>query len=198
MSRKLIINKWDKYTRLSIIEEVFTKNRRAFLCECDCWTIKEVLLSDLTRERVKSCWCISREILPNLWKKNTTHWKWETKEYGVWNNMKGRCNWGGKNYWWRWITYDPKWEKFEWFWEDMENWYKKWLTIERDDVNWNYEKSNCRWVIPEEQSKNKTVTIKYKNECLKDWTKRLWLNYNTVHKRIQKLWWSIEKALEIN
>lgn len=37
----------------------------------------------------------------------------------------------------------------------MENGYKDNLTLDRIDVNGNYEPSNCRWVTWEEQAKNK-------------------------------------------
>ena len=48
----------------------------------------------------------------------------------------------------------------------IENGYKKGLSIDRIDVNGNYEPNNCRWVSQEEQNKNTTRTmhIKYKGQ----------------------------------
>lgn len=76
----------------------------------------------------------------------------------VWCWMKQRCNNKNtkayKDYWWRWITYDPRREKFENFYEDMNKWWQQWLSIDRIDNNWNYCKENCRWATPWQQMRN--------------------------------------------
>ena len=41
----------------------------------------------------------------------------------------------------------------------MTNGYKDNLTIERIDVNGNYEPNNCTWITIQEQQKNKRNTI---------------------------------------
>lgn len=83
-----------------------------------------------------------------------------TRQYNIWKGIKKRCNnvkeEAYKNYGGRGITYDPKWETFIGFWEDMETRYSENLTIERKDVNGNYCKENCKWVTKVEQSRNKT------------------------------------------
>ena len=40
----------------------------------------------------------------------------------------------------------------------MIDWYKKWLTVDRIDVDWDYEIGNCRWVTRLEQARNKRLT----------------------------------------
>jgi len=40
----------------------------------------------------------------------------------------------------------------------MENGYRDDLTIDRIDVNGNYEPSNCRWVTMKEQAQNRSTT----------------------------------------
>ena len=99
---------------------------------------------------------------------------YQSKIYKAWANMKNRCNnlnyeWY-KNYWWRWIKYDPKWETFEWFYNDMKLWHKDNLTLERIDNNWNYCKKNCKWATKQTQANNRStstsVTYKWKTKTL--------------------------------
>lgn len=86
--------------------------------------------------------------------------------YKVWAGMKGRCNnpkskdyshYGGRG-----ITVCDAWdESFDAFktWSE-ENGYDETAaygecTIDRIDVNGNYEPGNCRWVSMAEQNRNK-------------------------------------------
>jgi len=116
--------------------------------------------------------------------------------------MKTRCNNKNKdsykNYWWRWIKYDKKWETFLWFFEDMWENYQEWLTLDRIDNNWNYCKENCRWIIHKKNCNNRNTCIIYNWLSLTEWCEKIWLKYNTVKARIWVLWWEIEKAIWIN
>lgn len=84
--------------------------------------------------------------------------------YNIWYDMKRRCSCPSrkqyKDYGGRGITYDPKWETFEGFLEDMQEGYSDNKTLERKDVNSNYCKDNCEWIFLEEQALNKR---KYSN-----------------------------------
>lgn len=77
----------------------------------------------------------------------------------VWAGMRDRClntnnqayqYYGGKG-----IKISDEWLKFENFFNDMQANYRNGLTIDRIDYNGMYEKSNCRWATPKEQSENK-------------------------------------------
>ena len=74
--------------------------------------------------------------------------------------MKSRCNDASAinyhNYGGRGITYDPSWEDFLNFYEDMKEGFKEELELDRIDVNGNYTKQNCRWVTHNENNYNKT------------------------------------------
>ena len=82
----------------------------------------------------------------------------------------------------------------------LENGYADNLTIDRIDVNGNYEPSNCRWITLKEQSnntrRNHLVTYKGKTQTLTQWSEELGFNYNRVKMRLNKLHWSVEKAFE--
>ena len=163
------VNKWDKYWLLKVLEDLWWRkiktkwwnivSKRYIKCLCECWKVWEYRLSDLRIWNTKWCWCLR-------WKKNKTHWLTNSKIYHIWFLMKQRCNNPNKQhyhrYWWRWITYDKKWETFEWFYEDMKEWYKEHLTIDRIDNNWNYCKTNCRWTTQKEQCRNKKNNVNYK------------------------------------
>lgn len=68
--------------------------------------------------------------------------------------------------------------------------YKDGLTIDRIDVNGNYEPSNCRWLNYTEQNNNKRVTIKIlyndKIVTLKELSKITGIEYHTLYKRYRK------------
>lgn len=77
------------------------------------------------------------------------------------------------------------------------------LTIERIDVNGNYEPNNCTWVSIEQQAKNKQNSIKvnyYGTEyCLRDLCRKLGYNnneYKRIHARIAYENWDVYKAIE--
>lgn len=184
------ISNWEKFNKLTILYEIFTKSRRAFMCKCDCWNEIEVLLNSIKRWHTKSCWCSQKGI-------NKKHWMSNSKIYWVFKWIQTRCynpkSIYYKYYWWRWIICE--WKTFEDFYTDMWNWYNQWLSIDRIDVNWNYCKENCRWATSKEQNRNQRSNIMYKWKCLTDWCKDLWLNKNTINNRIYNLWWSLEKAL---
>lgn len=86
---------------------------------------------------------------------------YESRQYQIWYDMKRRCNESTrneyKNYGARGITYDPRWENFTNFWDDMKDSYEDSLTLDRINPNSNYCKENCRWVSRSVQACNKRM-----------------------------------------
>ena len=82
----------------------------------------------------------------------------------------------------------------------LKNGYADNLTIDRIDVNGNYEPSNCRWVTMKEQGNNRRnnslITYKGQTKTLAQWCDELKLDYNYIYKRIYQRNWSAEKAFE--
>jgi len=81
-----------------------------------------------------------------------------SKIYESWADMKKRCNNKNSkyycNYGGRGISYDPKWEKFQGFLEQMGAEYFEGATLERINVDDDYCKGNCCWILKEAQSRN--------------------------------------------
>ena len=169
---RLKITKWDAYWLLTIVQEVDKQNNnRYFLCECKCWVQKIIRLWHLRNWNIKSCWHL------NIW--NITHWLSYTRINKIYRWMKARCNdKNNKNYYWRWITYDKKWDTFEWFYEDMKEWYSDGLTLDRIDNNWNYSKENCRRATNKQQARNTRRNRFYNWKCLTEWCEDLWIDYS--------------------
>lgn len=117
-----------------------------------------------------------------------------TRIYKIWQNMKRRCDspkvamyphYGGRG-----ITYDPTWVKFENFYEDMSSSYRADLSLERIDVNGNYEKNNCKWIPMSEQknntSKSRWITIEGTTKTLRDWVRESDVKYTTAIMRLKR------------
>jgi hypothetical protein len=116
--------------------------------------------------------------------------------------MKQRClnpnepryyDYGGRG-----IKVCDEWLTFEGFYADMGE-RPEGTTIDRIDVNGDYEKSNCRWATRVVQDSNRRVTVNltYKGLTLSaaEWNTKMGFNNNVVSSRI-KMGWSVEKTME--
>lgn len=81
-----------------------------------------------------------------------------------------------------------------------QNGYIDGLTIERKNVDGNYEPRNCEWITLEQQARNKRETIRVvyceEEKPLISWCEELGLSYDTMHDRIMRRKWTVEKAFE--
>lgn len=85
-----------------------------------------------------------------------------TPTYRSWADMKSRCTNPNRgrdtaNYLDRGITYDPRWERFDCFLEDMGA-RPEGMTLDRRDNSLGYSKSNCRWATASQQARNTRST----------------------------------------
>ena len=80
----------------------------------------------------------------------------------------------------------------------FENGYQNGLSLDRIDVNGNYEPSNCRWINVEDQCHNKRQSRMYefngKAQDIAQWANEYGLKYATLAGRLDR-GWDIEMAL---
>jgi len=158
----------DTFNKLTVIDEVRRDKGRGtrlyFVCVCECGTTKEILAHSVKTGMSKSCGCLRAE--SNI--SRTKHGMCGTHFYRKWFGMKQRCEnandasydgYGGRG-----ISVYPDWSaSFENFYKDMYESYLEHLrnfgeyqtTLERVDVNGNYDPNNCTWATNKEQVINR-------------------------------------------
>jgi len=133
-----------------------------------------------------------------------SHGMFGAKIYKVWATMKARCynakQVSFKNYGGRGISVCNEWLNFEPFRDwSFDNGYKEGLTLDRVDVNKNYEPSNCRWVTWETQQNNRRnnrlITVDNITKTLSEWSEIIGINTGTIRRRIDILGWDTERAI---
>lgn len=194
-----------RFKKLTVLERAISKRQpngrltTYWKCKCDCGRIIEVRVDRLRNEKVTCCnYCNKKNKYPN------------PKLYHMLKHMKERCydvlNKQYKNYGARGIKICDEWL-------DKENGYNNFYdwainngfnknatrydcTIDRIDVNGNYEPSNCRFVSNYVQCRNKrnNIYIEYNNkiQILADWAKEFKIKPNIFRYRYLK-GWSMEK-----
>ena len=176
-----------------------------FLCRCDCGREFYARCRDFSRK--KSCGCMTSELIS---KGSIKHGGSFDRLYHVWDSMKQRCdnpkNRGYKNYGGRGISVCPGWYDYQTFREwSLSNGYDETAkrgecTLDRIDVNGNYEPSNCRWVNTVTQGNNRrdniTITHNGETHTVAEWARIIGMNKSTLKRRLL-CGWSEEDALTI-
>lgn len=215
--------KWDaeigkKYGRLTItrIERRATgRGTKPYaVCVCDCGREVTAQLGNIMRGKTKSCGCIEEERLKEA-RGSRSEARSRSPLYPTWSGMQRRCfneksneyrNYGGRG-----ITVCPDWlgpEGFDRFekWA-YENGYapETGVSLDRIDVNGNYEPSNCRWANIFVQAVNKrsairrpakTYVIDGEEKTLNQWCKEYSISAVAVQYRMKTLGMSLEDALK--
>lgn len=203
---KLIDLQNERFGKLTVIKRVDNKvykNGRStpqWLCQCNCGNKIIVAASNLRKGSTQSCGCLQKELLikRNKTVKYTTHGQSRTRLYTIWCDMKQRClnknQKAFKHYGERRISICDEWKNnfnsfYDWA---IRNGYTDNLTIDRIDVDGNYNPSNCRWTTMKQQRRNARsnvfVEINGVKKVLIDWCEYYKIKYTTVLSRIYSGW----------
>jgi hypothetical protein len=183
-----------KFGRLTVINRsgIHKSGQTIWKCKCDCGNETDVPVSSLTSGNTQSCGCLHKEKAG----RQNGHGKSRDRLYQTWFKMIERC-------------YNPNRKEYKYYgargiqvcneWKDDENGldnFYKWanengytddLSIDRIDVNGNYEPSNCRWATIKEQANNKRnnvfVTINEETKTLSQWAEAVGLSSSLLYSR---------------
>lgn len=186
-----------QYGLLTPIYKLHNTKGNKWLCVCDCGNLTETRYSYLTSGHTKSCGCLHFKTGITVPKR---------LRY-VYDSILTRCyNQNSKkykDYGERGIAVCDEWlhdrrNFYEWA---INNGYKDTLTIDRINVNGNYEPSNCRWATAKQQANNKRtcryITINGKTNTFKEWCNINNIPYKTAQYRVYKAKWSDVDAVTI-
>ncbi len=192
-----------RFNRLTVIAETDRKwsNSTLYLCRCVCgnevFTTKYKLLDGHT----KSCGCFKRE---NTSIVKSKHRMTKTPEFKAWCEMRQRCynaklktyhHYGGRG-----IKVCQRWlDAFQNFIDDMGARPTLKHSLDRIDVNGDYEPANCRWATSLQQNGNRRDTTKYlhkgEERSLTEIARMEGIQQQTLFYRVRRVGLTIEQAL---
>lgn len=165
------------------------------VCQCDCGNVGIHSVNHLRRGNIHSCGCTRPESVSRTF---TTHGDSNSVEYHAWLACKSRC-------------YNKNNEKYHCYggrgirvcdrWIDPVNGYINFLadmgrrppecnSVDRIEVNGNYEPGNCRWATQTEQMNNTRNTIKVthreQTKGVTEWARQYGVCHNRLRYRIHK------------
>lgn len=194
-----------RYNRLTFIKEESPKsNHRRGLFRCDCGKETIIGIYDVTYGHTSSCGCYRIE---NQKQSATTHGATRDRnnppEYRAWKAMKARCydknNISYQNYGGRGIVVCEKWlNDYSAFLADVGEKPTPQHTIDRIEVNGNYEPSNVRWATKIEQMRNTRlvhpVTINGVTKLICEWAEISKVPEESISSRLRS-GWDVERAV---
>lgn len=150
-----------RFSRLTVVKRAPEKTLKVrWVCECDCGNQVTVISANLKNGNTQSCGCQRTDSSRTNGLNRRKHGMTGTPEYKAWQGLRDRCynedaeqypNYGGRG-----VSVCKEWlNSFEAFYADMGPRPEKGYSIDRVDVNGDYEPSNCRWATGETQSNNK-------------------------------------------
>lgn len=189
-----------RFGRLVVTKLAFTKERgrKVWACLCDCGGFKHATTETLRAGTAKSCGCLHKERVASL---NRSHGASRTKTYRIWCGLRARCAipsaTGYAYYGGRGIKVSAQWSTYEGFLADMGA-CPEGTSLERRNLDGNYELGNCYWATNSQQARNTSRTRYVEVDGVKrvamDVAAENKIANGTFKTRLYKLKWPIERA----
>lgn len=183
-----------RFGKLTAVERTDGK----WLCVCDCGTTTVVARNNLTRPHTLSCGCAKVEqLVDRRLRHGAKANRSRTPEYSTWVGIITRCEnpkvEGYKHYGARGVRICERWRSdFANFLADMGPRPSRGHSIDRINVEGNYEPGNCRWATSSEQARNKrttrNITVNGETRCITEWAASMGANMSTIHRRLTSGW----------
>lgn len=198
MNRKIEDLTGQKFGKMTVLgRDTDIKSKRTYwMCQCECGTIKSCRADSLKDGSIVSCGCRKRAQDKTNLTKHHTHKQSGTRLYYSWQDMKKRCyNEGNSryaNYGGRGIKVCDEWkDNFTAFYQwAIDNGYSEEKTIDRINVDGNYEPLNCRWADAKTQCNNRTsnikITIGNSTRTLTEWCEIFNVDYKKINARYRR------------
>lgn len=164
-------------------------HKRKVRMRCSCGVERDVYLHSLMSGGSQSCGHTHREARNEI----------RTREYAAWSNMKSRCyykdgpaypDYGGRG-----IRVCDQWiNSYETFLKDVGRKPTKNHSLDRIDVNGNYEPGNVRWATRDVQNANyrrsggKRITLHGVTKTVPEWAEDMGISKHTILSRLASGW----------
>lgn len=206
MPAKKIITPGTRFGSLTVIGESAARqhNQVSWICRCDCGKECFVAGASLFSGNTSSCGCKKGLTRASqlLRHGHCRRGAGQSKTYVAWANMRKRTTdpsndryaaYGGRG-----ISVCDRWQSFDLFVADMGEAPSSQHSIDRIDVNGDYEPSNCRWITLREQAQNRQDTrwVIWHGErlCFEEACRRAGVKSVVAYKRLRR-GWTLDRAL---
>lgn len=179
------------FDRLTVTSRFERRDKHTdWWCKCSCGNEHVATSNALRKGTCKSCGCLSAELASERAK---THGDTGSREFRIWCGMRSRCDkpenkrygyYGGRG-----IKVCERWRSFENFLSDMGR-SPPGMSIDRIDVNGDYEPGNCRWATMKEQMNNTRTNARYEHDgksmTVREWSESTGVPVHTIKGRLAR------------
>lgn len=198
MNRKIEGLTGQKFGKMTVLgRDTDRQSKRTYwMCQCECGKIKSCRADSLKQGAIVSCGCKKKAQDKINLVKHHSHKQSGTRLYYSWQDMKKRCyNEGNSryaNYGGRGIKVCDEWKNdftafYQWA---INNGYTETMTLDRINVDGDYEPNNCRWADVKTQCNNRTsnikITIGNSTRTLTEWCEIFDVDYKKILARYHR------------